>query len=35
MPPSGFEWNEEKAQFNLRKHGVAFTEAITVFNDPN
>jgi hypothetical protein len=34
MPPSGFEWNEEKAQFNLRKHGVAFTEAITVFDDP-
>jgi uncharacterized protein len=35
MPPSGFEWNEEKAQLNLRKHGVAFTEAMTVFDDPN
>jgi uncharacterized protein len=35
MPPSGFEWNEEKAQINLGKHGVAFTEATTVFDDPN
>jgi uncharacterized protein len=34
MPPSGFEWNEEKAQLNLRKHGIAFTEAMTVFDDP-
>jgi uncharacterized protein len=35
MPPSGFEWNETKAQINLDKHGVSFTEATTVFDDPN
>ena len=31
---SGFEWNEEKAQGNLIKHGISFTEAATVFDDP-
>ncbi|NJM48540.1 MAG: BrnT family toxin, partial [Alkalinema sp. RU_4_3] len=35
MPPSGFEWNEEKAQINLKTHGISFTEATTVFDDPN
>ena len=29
-----FEWDEEKAQANLRKHKVGFEEAKTVFNDP-
>ena len=29
-----FEWDPEKAEANLRKHGVAFTEAATVFFDP-
>lgn len=29
-----FEWNEKKADDNLRKHGVSFDEAKTVFNDP-
>lgn len=29
-----FEWNEEKAKENLRKHKVSFDEAKTVFNDP-
>ncbi len=29
-----FEWHEEKATANLRKHGVRFEEARTVFNDP-
>jgi hypothetical protein len=29
-----FEWDLEKAEENLRKHGVAFTEAMTVFGDP-
>ena len=29
-----FEWDEEKAQDNLRKHGISFEEAQTVFNDP-
>jgi uncharacterized protein len=28
-----FEWNPEKAELNLSKHGVAFQEATTVFND--
>lgn len=29
-----FEWNPEKAESNIRKHGVSFPEASTVFNDP-
>ena len=29
-----FEWDPRKAKANLRKHGVSFEEAITVFNDP-
>lgn len=29
-----FEWDEEKSKENLRKHGVSFAEAKTVFNDP-
>jgi uncharacterized protein len=29
-----FEWNESKAQENIRKHGVSFEEAQTVFFDP-
>ena len=29
-----FEWNESKAQRNLKKHGVSFEEAKTVFDDP-
>ena len=29
-----FEWDERKADDNLRKHGVSFDEAKTVFNDP-
>jgi uncharacterized DUF497 family protein len=29
-----FEWDPEKAQANLDKHGVGFAEAITVFGDP-
>jgi len=31
---SNFEWDEKKADDNLRKHGVSFDEAKTVFNDP-
>lgn len=30
-----FEWDEAKATANLRKHGVDFFEAQTVFGDPN
>ena len=29
-----FEWEEIKAVANLRKHGVSFELASTVFNDP-
>ncbi len=29
-----FEWDPLKAEHNFRKHGVDFTEAATVFNDP-
>ena len=29
-----FEWDPEKAQRNLAKHSVAFSEAATVFGDP-
>jgi len=29
-----FEWDEQKAAGNERKHGVSFAEAATVFGDP-
>jgi len=29
-----FEWHRTKADDNLRKHGVSFDEAVTVFYDP-
>ncbi|MBU0700413.1 BrnT family toxin [bacterium] len=29
-----FEWNEEKAKANLKKHKVSFDEATTIFIDP-
>ncbi len=29
-----FEWDEDKAASNLKKHGVSFFEAATVFADP-
>jgi uncharacterized DUF497 family protein len=32
--PMEFEWDPEKAARNLDKHGVAFPEAATVFDDP-
>jgi uncharacterized DUF497 family protein len=28
-----FEWDPRKAALNLRKHGVSFEEAASVFND--
>lgn len=34
MENSEFEWDDEKAQSNLKKHGVSFDEAATIFNDP-
>jgi len=33
MPDIQFEWDSAKASANLRKHGVAFEEAETVFSD--
>ena len=29
-----FEWDPKKAAANVRKHGVTFQEAATVFGDP-
>jgi uncharacterized DUF497 family protein len=29
-----FEWDSRKATSNVAKHGVAFEEAITAFDDP-
>lgn len=29
-----FEWDKDKAEQNLKKHGVSFEEATTVFADP-
>lgn len=30
-----FEWDQQKAEHNRRKHGVGFDEAVTVFTDPD
>ena len=27
-------WHEAKAELNVQKHGIAFHEAVTVFDDP-
>jgi hypothetical protein len=32
--PFRFEWDSRKAATNIRKHGVSFDEASTVFDDP-
>ncbi|MCD2181462.1 BrnT family toxin [Rhizobium sp. GN54] len=29
-----FEWDEQKAAANLAKHGVSFSDASAIFNDP-
>jgi uncharacterized DUF497 family protein len=29
-----FEWSDDKAANNRRKHGIAFRDATQVFNDP-
>jgi uncharacterized DUF497 family protein len=28
-----FDWDENKAKSNLRKHGVSFVEAVSIFED--
>ena len=33
MKDLGFEWDDTKADANLRKHGVSFREAMSVFNE--
>jgi uncharacterized protein len=30
-----FEWDEDKNQKNIAKHGISFEEASLVFEDPN
>ena len=30
-----FEWNPDKATTNLKKHGIDFADAVTVFDDIN
>ncbi len=30
-----FEWDDEKAQASVEKHGISFGEATEVFYDPN
>jgi hypothetical protein len=29
-----FEWDQIKSEANVKKHGISFEEAKTVFNDP-
>ncbi len=29
-----FEWDEEKAAYNLRKHGLSFEEILPMFDNP-
>jgi len=29
-----FEWDRKKAEKNIKKHGISFHEAATVFGDP-
>jgi len=32
---SYFEWDDDKNTENIKKHGLSFTEAMTVFDDDN
>jgi uncharacterized DUF497 family protein len=34
LPPIGFEWDDEKSQTNLVKHGISFDDASEVFYGP-
>jgi uncharacterized protein len=29
-----FQWDSDKAVSNIQKHGISFTDAVTVFGDP-
>ena len=35
MKSISFDWDEKKAESNLKKHKINFKEAQTVFSDPN
>jgi uncharacterized protein len=35
MKAISFEWDEKKAEDNLKSHKVSFEEALTIFSDPN
>jgi uncharacterized protein len=35
MKDERFEWDDAKAEANIRKHGVTFEDARRVFDDPN
>jgi uncharacterized DUF497 family protein len=30
-----FDWDNNKNQGNIAKHGISFEEAIAIFDDPN
>jgi hypothetical protein len=30
-----FDWDNNKNQSNIAKHGISFEEAIAIFDDPN
>ncbi len=34
MSKIGFEWDEKKAELNLKKHGVSFELGTEIFSDP-
>jgi len=29
-----YDWNPQKAELNVKKRGISFEEAVTVFDDP-
>jgi uncharacterized protein len=30
-----FEWDENKRNYNLEKHGIDFIDAVSIFDDPD
>ena len=35
MKYTRFEWCEEKNRYNFRKHGISFTDAVSIFRQPH
>jgi len=33
MACMGYEWDPDKAKLNIRKHGIAFADAVSAFSD--